>query len=81
MILLFGRRCGHPVHRRCRSASRRARWIYGLPGIFFAQLLAFTPIAFLVLIGVVEGVSPAMEEAAQTLRADRWKTFTPFRCP
>jgi iron(III) transport system permease protein len=37
------------------------RWVYGLPGLLIAQTLAFTPIAFLVLIGVVEGVSPSME--------------------
>src|SRR5207237_543535 len=29
----------------------------------------------LVLIGVVEGVSPSLEEASQTLRAGRWHTF------
>lgn len=57
------------------------RWIYGLPGILFAQLLAYTPIAFLVMIGVVEGVSPSMEEAAQTLRADRWVTFKTISWP
>lgn len=52
-----------------------SRWLYGLTGIWIAQVLSFTPIAFLVLIGVVEGVSPSMEEASQTLRADRWRTF------
>ncbi|MEX3011705.1 ABC transporter permease [Hoeflea sp. TYP-13] len=57
------------------------RWIYGLPGILIAQLLAFTPIAFLVLIGVVEGVSPSMEEAAQTLRASKWETFRTVSLP
>ena len=46
-----------------------------------AQTLAFTPIAFLVLIGVVEGVSPSMEEAAQTLRADKWQTFRTVSLP
>ena len=51
------------------------RWLYGLPGVLIAQTLAFTPIAFLVLIGVVEGVSPSMEEAAQTLRASKWQVF------
>src|SRR3989441_751997 len=35
----------------------------------------------LVLIGVVEGISPSMEEAAQTLRADRWRTFTTVTLP
>ena len=57
------------------------RWVYGLPGIMIAQMLAYTPIAFLVLIGVVEGISPSMEEAAQTLRADNWKTFTTVSLP
>ena len=51
------------------------RWLYGLTGIWIAQVLSFTPISFLVLIGVVEGVSPSMEEASTTLRADRWRTF------
>jgi iron(III) transport system permease protein len=57
------------------------RWIYGLQGILVAQVFAFTPIAFLVLIGVVEGVSPSMEEAAQTLRADRWRVFADVSLP
>lgn len=57
------------------------RWVYGMPGILIAQVLAFTPIAFLVLIGVVEGVSPSMEEAAQTLRANRWQTFKTVSLP
>lgn len=57
------------------------RWVYGLPGILIAQLLSFTPIAFLVLIGVVEGVAPSMEEAAQTLRAGRWHTFKTVSLP
>ena len=57
------------------------RWVYGLPGILIAQTLSFTPIAFLVLIGVVEGVSPSMEEASQTLRASRWHTFKTVTFP
>jgi iron(III) transport system permease protein len=52
-----------------------------LPGLILAQLLSFTPIAFLVLVGVVEGVSPSMEEAAQTLRANRWRTFVDVSLP
>lgn len=57
------------------------RWVYGMPGVLIAQVLAFTPIAFLVLIGVVEGVSPSMEEAAQTLRANKWHTFRTVSLP
>jgi iron(III) transport system permease protein len=52
-----------------------------LPGIWFAQTLAFTPIAFLVLIGVVESVSPSMEEASQTLRASKWQVFKTVTLP
>ena len=57
------------------------RWIYGYQGVLLAQVFAFTPIAFLVLIGVVEGVAPSLEEAAQTLRADRWTTFATVSLP
>jgi iron(III) transport system permease protein len=58
-----------------------SRWIYGFEGVLLAQLLAFTPISFMVLIGVVEGVSPSMEEASQTLRASDWITFKTVTWP
>lgn len=57
------------------------RWLYGLTGIWIAQMLSFTPISFLILIGVVDGVSPSMEEASDTLRADRWRTFRKVSLP
>jgi iron(III) transport system permease protein len=59
----------------------RSRWIYGFWGILISQLLAFAPIAFLVLIGVLQAVSPTLEEAAQTLRASRWTTFRTVTLP
>jgi iron(III) transport system permease protein len=49
--------------------------------VLIAQLLAFTPIAFLVLIGVVQGISPTLEEASQTLRAKSWTTFRTITLP
>ena len=58
-----------------------SRWIYGLPGVWLAQTFAFTPVAFLVLIGVVEGVSPSLEEASQTLSAGPWATFARVTLP
>ncbi|QIG49690.1 iron ABC transporter permease [Nordella sp. HKS 07] len=58
-----------------------SRWIYGFFGLVLVQTLAFTPIAYLVLIGVVDGISPSMEEAARTLRADRWRTFRTVTWP
>src|SRR6185436_1554719 len=50
-------------------------------GIWLAQLFAFTPIAFMIVRGVVAGISPALEEAAQTLRADRRTTFLTITLP
>jgi iron(III) transport system permease protein len=81
LILLFGR--SGLVNQFLEWALRiePSRWIYGMQGILVAQVFAFTPIAFLVLIGVVEGVSPTLEEAAHTLRADRWRTFVDVSLP
>ncbi|WP_191061070.1 ABC transporter permease [Geminicoccus harenae] len=81
IILLFGRNGTVTQFVATMFGIEPGRWIYGLPGVWFAQTLAFTPIAFLVLIGVVEGVSPSMEEAAQTLRADGWTTFKTVSLP
>jgi len=81
IILLFGLSGTVTTALAGMFGIEATRWVYGLPGILIAQLLAFTPIAFLVLIGVVEGVSPSMEEAAQTLRANRWQTFRTISWP
>ncbi len=75
LILLFGRSGTITQLMADMLGIEPARWIYGFGGIYLAQLLSFTPIAFLVLIGVVEGISPSMEEASQTLNANRWQTF------
>lgn len=81
VILLFGRAGAVSALLDWALGIPPSRWIYGFAGVFLAQLLAFTPIAFLVLIGVVEGISPSMEEAAQTLRANAWRTFTTVSLP
>ena len=81
IILLFGVSGGVTKIMAHWFDIPESRWIYGLPGVFLAQMLAFTPIAFLVMIGVVDGISPSLEEAAQTLRADRWKTFSTISLP
>uniref|UniRef100_UPI004047FAB4 ABC transporter permease n=1 Tax=Yoonia sp. TaxID=2212373 RepID=UPI004047FAB4 len=75
LILLFGRNGTVTELAADLFGTEKTRWLYGFWGVYFAQLLSFTPIAFLVLIGVVQGVSPSMEEASQTLDADRWQTF------
>ena len=81
VILLFGRSGAVTALLDWAFGIPPSRWIYGLPGVLLAQLLAFAPIAFLVLIAVVEGVSPSMEEAALTLRASPWRTFTTVSLP
>ncbi|NLR97139.1 iron ABC transporter permease [Rhizobium sp. P38BS-XIX] len=75
LILLFGRSGVVTEWVASLAGTEPSRWLYGMTGIWIAQVLSFTPISFLVLIGVVEGVSPSMEEASQTLRANRWRTF------
>jgi iron(III) transport system permease protein len=81
VILLFGRAGAVSTLLFDWFDIPRSRWIYGLPGVALAQLLAFTPIAYLVLLGVVQGISPSLEEASQTLRARGWTTFRTVTLP
>lgn len=81
LILLFGRSGVVTESLASLFGIAPGRWLYGLTGIWIAQVLSFTPVAFLVLIGVVEGVSPSLEEASQTLRASRWRTFSRVSLP
>jgi iron(III) transport system permease protein len=81
LILLFGR--AGLVNQALEWAFGIApsRWFYGVQGVWLAQTFAFTPIAFLIVRGVVQGISPSLEEAAQTLRANRAKTFFTVTLP
>jgi len=71
MIYMFGRQ-GFITNR---LLGMNTTAFYGPLGVGVAQVLAFTPLAYLVLTGVVRSLDPAMEEAAQTLRASRWRLF------
>ena len=53
----------------------RSAYIYGFWGIFLAQTLSFTPISFMLLMGMVSTITPALEEASLTMRASDWQTF------
>jgi iron(III) transport system permease protein len=81
LILIFGR--SGLVNQTVESvfSVSLGRWIYGFNGVWLAQVFSFTPTAFLVLIGVVEGISPTMEEASQTLRASSMRTFSAVTLP
>ncbi|MCP9269042.1 iron ABC transporter permease [Xenorhabdus sp. XENO-1] len=50
-------------------------WLYGFTGIWIAQVLAFTPMAFMILDGAIKTIHPSLEEASYTLRANRYQTF------
>lgn len=81
LILLFGSAGAVTEFVAKLLELSQTRWIYGFWGVWIAQLLAYTPIAFLVIIGVVESISPSMEEASQTLNASHWQTFKTVTWP
>jgi iron(III) transport system permease protein len=81
LILLFGRAGLVNQFLEWAFGVPPTRWFYGLLGVWLAQMFAFTPIAFMIMRGVVQGISPSMEEAAQTLRASRWQTFRTVTLP
>lgn len=75
LVLLFGRAGLVNQFLEWAFGIEPGRWFYGWFGVWLAQLFAFTPIAFLIVRGVVQGISPSLEEASQTLRADASRTF------
>lgn len=81
LILLLGRAGMVTNFLATYAGIPRSRWIYGAWGISIAQTLAFTPIAFMILAGMLRGLSPSLEEAARTLRAGPWRTFATVTWP
>ena len=81
LVVLFGRTGLVTGWLSAGFGIPRTRWIYGLPGVTLAQLLSFSPIAFMILHGALTAVSPALEEAAQTLRASRGRVFRTVTWP
>lgn len=81
IIVLFGRTGIVTWFLEAAFGIPPSRWIYGLPGVLISQLLSQIPVAFLVMIGVVEAISPSLEEASQTLGASRWQTFKTVTWP
>ena len=81
LILLFGRAGIVNQFLEYAFEIEPTRWFYGVLGVWIAQLFAFTPIAFMIMRGVVQGLAPSLEEAALILRADRKKTFFTITLP
>lgn len=71
MVYLFGRQ-GFVTH----SVLGLSTTVFsGMLGLSIAQILAYTPIAFLLLQGVVRAMDVALEEASETLGASNWYTL------
>ncbi|MCC6470220.1 MAG: iron ABC transporter permease [Alphaproteobacteria bacterium] len=81
LILLMGRSGAINKLLEHLFGFEGGRWIYGFQGVWFAQTLSFTPVAYLVLVGVIQGINPALEEAAQTLRATPGRVFSTITLP
>jgi iron(III) transport system permease protein len=81
LILLFGRAGVANQLLEYAFGITPTRWFYGGFGVWLAQTFAFTPIAFMIMRGVVQGVAPSLEEAAQTLRASPSQTFRTVTLP
>lgn len=54
---------------------QNTNWLYGFMGIWLAQVLAFTPMAFMFLEGALKAIHPSLEEASYSLRANQYQTF------
>lgn len=81
LILLFGRNGMVNQALEVIWGIEPTRWLYGMKGVLIAQLFAFTPIAFMMMRGVVQGIAPSLEEASQTLRASPRQTFFTVTLP
>lgn len=55
--------------------------IYGFHGLVLVQVLTFFPVAYLMLIGLLQRIDPSVEEAARDLGASRWNVFKTITFP
>ena len=55
--------------------------IYGFHGLVLVQVLSFFPIAYMMLVGLLQMIDPSVEEAARSLGASRFKVFTTVTLP
>jgi len=55
--------------------------IYGLGGLVLVETIAYSPTAFLVLVGILQAIDPALEEASMDLGARRSTVFRTVTLP
>jgi iron(III) transport system permease protein len=84
-ILLFGRNGavtrGFFLDRLGVDLYARGFDVFGLGGLAFVETLSYFPTAFLLLSSVLRAIDPAMEEAAMSLGASRFRTFVRVTLP
>lgn len=76
-IMLLGRR---GFITRSLLGIRNAE-IYGFKGLVLVQVLTFFPVAYLMLVGLLEKIDPSVEEASRDLGASRWDVFRTITLP
>ncbi len=55
--------------------------IYGIKGLTIVEVIAYTPTAFLALVGILQAIDPALEEAASDCGASRGRVFRTIILP
>lgn len=80
LMYLFGNG-GLFIPEGMEGIFKRSGYIYGFTGIFLAQILALTPVSYMVIVGMLTSINPAMEEASLTMGASRWTTLRKVTLP
>ncbi|SFV13799.1 ABC transporter permease [Pseudoduganella namucuonensis] len=81
LILLFGRAGLVNQGLEQLFGIEPSRWFYSAKGVWLAQMIAFTPIAYMMMRSVAQSIAPTLEEAAQTLRAQPMRAFMTVTLP
>ncbi|NRP20332.1 Sulfate transport system permease protein CysW [Ensifer adhaerens] len=77
VVILFGR---SGLITRELLGIRNAN-VYGFHSLVLIQSLAFTPIAYLNIRGMLQSIDSALEDASASLGASRWVTFSRVTLP
>ncbi len=77
VILLFGRN----GLITAKLLNMDTGGIYGLKGLIIVQVITMYPIAYMTLVGILQGIDPDLETCAMNLGAKRGRTFWTVTLP